>query len=77
MANFCNQTGRLPVDPELPIRLLLVGCGFDIRFERRLCEVVRSILAHRWFGNLEWNDRVPDHSAFPKNGVAVSESASG
>ncbi len=44
MAEFYSHTGRPPIDPELLIRMLLVGYCFGIRSERRLCEEVRHIV---------------------------------
>ena len=38
LADFCSHTGRPSIDPELLIRMLLVGYCFGIRSERRLCE---------------------------------------
>jgi transposase len=63
----CSHTGLPPMDPELTIRMLLVGYGFGIRSERRLCEEVHLNLAHRWFCRLGLEDKVPDHSSFAKN----------
>ena len=67
LADFYSHTGRPSVDPELLIRMLLVGYCFGIRSERRLCEEVHLNLAYRWFCRLDLNDRVPDHSTFSKN----------
>ena len=67
LADFYNHTGRPSVDPELLIRMLLVGYCFGIRSERRLCEEVHLNLAYRWFCRLDLNDRIPDHSTFSKN----------
>jgi transposase len=67
LADFYSHTGRPSVDPELLIRMLLVGYCFGIRSERRLCEEVHLNLAYRWFCRLELGDRVPDHSTFSKN----------
>ena len=67
LAEFYSHTGRPSVDPELLIRMLLVGYCFGIRSERRLCEEVHLNLAYRWFCRLDLNDRVPDHSTFSKN----------
>jgi hypothetical protein len=55
------------VDPELMMRMLLVGYCFGIRSERRLCEEVHLNLAYRWFCRLGLEDAVPDHSTFSKN----------
>jgi transposase len=64
---FYSHTGRPSIDPELMIRMLLVGYCFGIRSERRLCEEVDLNLAYRWFCRLGLEDEVPDHSSFSKN----------
>ena len=61
-----SHTGRPSIDPELMIRMLIVGYVFAIRSERRLCEEVRVNLAYRWFCGLGIEDRIPDHSAFSR-----------
>jgi transposase len=38
------------------IRMLIVGCVFAIRSERRLCAEVQVNLAHRWFCKLGLED---------------------
>ncbi len=43
---FYISTGRPSVDPELMIRMLLVGYCLGIRSERRLCEEVHLNLAY-------------------------------
>lgn len=67
LAPFYSHTGRPSIDPELMIRMLIVGYAFGIRSERRLCEEVRLNLAYRWFCRLGLEDAVPDHSTFSKN----------
>lgn len=66
LAPFYSHTGRPSVDPELMIRMLLIGYCFGIRSERRLCEEVQLNLAYRWFCRLSIEDKVPDHSTFSK-----------
>jgi hypothetical protein len=66
LASFYSHTGRPSIDPELMIRMLLVGYCFGIRSERRLCEEVHLNLAYRWFCRLWLEDTVPDHSSFSK-----------
>ncbi len=61
---FYSHTGRPSVDPELMIRMLLIGYVYGIRSERRLCEEVQLNLAYRWFCRLSIEDKVPDHSTF-------------
>ena len=67
LAPYYSAMGRPSVDPELMIRMLIVGYCYGIRSERRLCEEVRFNLAYRWFCRLDLTDSVPDHSTFSKN----------
>ena len=67
LAPFYSSMGRPSVDPELMIRMLIVGYCFGIRSERRLCEEVHLNLAYRWFCRLGLDGDVPDHSTFSKN----------
>lgn len=67
LAPFYSQIGRPSIDPELMMRMLIVGYCFGIRSERRLCEEVHLNLAYRWFCRLGLEDAVPDHSTFSKN----------
>src|SRR6266851_614875 len=62
LAPFYSTIGRPSIDPELMIRILVVGYCFGIRSERRLCEEVDLNLAYRWFCRLGLEDRVPDHT---------------
>src|ERR1700722_6567674 len=67
LAPFYSEMGRPSIDPELMIRMLIVGYCFGIRSERRLCEEVHLNLAYRWFCRLGLDGSVPDHSTFSKN----------
>jgi len=67
LAPFYSETGRPSIDPELLMRMLLVGYCYGIRSERRLCEEVHLNLAYRWFCRLGLDGAVPDHSTFSKN----------
>jgi transposase len=67
LAPFYSSTGRPSIDPELLVRMLLVGYCYGIRSERRLCEEVHLNLAYRWFCRLGLDGEVPDHSTFSKN----------
>jgi transposase len=64
---FYSEKVRPSIDPELMIRMLIVGYCFGIRSERRLCEEVHLNLAYRWFCRLGLDGDVPDHSTFSKN----------
>jgi len=67
LAPFYSHTGRPSIDPELMIRMLIIGYCLGIRSERQLCEEVKLNLAYRWFCRLSIEDSVPDHSTFSKN----------
>ena len=62
-----SRIGRPSIDPELMIRMLLIGYLYGIRSETRLCEEVHLNLAYRWFCRLGLEGRVPDRSSFSKN----------
>ncbi len=67
LRNFYSQTGRPSIDPEVLLRLLLVGYLYGITSERRLLDEVRMHLAYRWFTGLGFDRELPDHSTFSKN----------
>ena len=67
LAGHYSSTGRPSVDPELMLRMLLIGYLQGIRSERRLCEDVHLNLAYRWFCRLGPEGRVPNHSTLSKN----------
>jgi transposase len=67
LAAFYSTIGRPSIDPELMIRMLIIGYCFGIRSERRLCEEAHLNLAYRWFCRLGLDGHVPDHSTFSKN----------
>jgi len=67
LAPFYSHTGRPSIDPELMMRMLVVGYCFGVRSERRLCEEIHLNLAYRWFCRLGLEDAIPDHSTFSKN----------
>lgn len=66
LRGFYSHTGRPSIDPELIIRMLVIGYVMGIRSERRLCQEVHLNLAYRWFCRLGLEDKVPDHSTFSK-----------
>ena len=67
LAAYYSHTGRPSIDPELMMRMLIVGYCYGIRSERQLCEEVKLNLAYRWFCRLSIEDTVPEHSTFSKN----------
>lgn len=67
LKSLYSSTGRPSIDPEVLLRLLLVGYLYGITSERRLLEEVRMHLAYRWFTRLGFEQEIPDHSTFSKN----------
>jgi hypothetical protein len=59
---YYSQIGRPSIDPELMIRMLIVGYCFGLRSERRLTQEVELHLAYRWFCRLDLDDKVPHFS---------------
>jgi transposase len=66
LAAHYSHTGRPSIDPELMIRMLIIGYVFALRSERLLCREVKVNLAYRWFCGLGLEDKIPDHSAFSR-----------
>ena len=66
LASHYSSMGRPSIDPELMIRMLVVGYVFAIRSERLICREVQVNLAYRWFCKLGIEDTIPDHSAFSR-----------
>src|SRR6201990_1810434 len=66
LAPYYPKMGRPSIDPELMVRMLIIGYVFAIRSERAICRDVQVNLAYRWFCGLSIDDKIPDHSAFSR-----------
>ena len=66
LAPYYSHTGRPSIDPELMIRMLIVGYVFAIRSERQICAEVQVNLAYRWFCGLSIEEPIPNHSVFSR-----------
>jgi len=62
-----SDTGRPSIDPELLLRILLIGYLDGISSERKLVEELGMHLAWRWFTGLGFDQEIPHHSTFSKN----------
>ena len=62
-----SDMGRPSIDPELLLRILLIGYLYGITSERKLVEELRMHLAWRWFTGLGFDQEIPHHSTFSKN----------
>jgi transposase len=75
LKSFYSDIGRPSLDPELMIRLLIIGYCYVLRSERRLCQEAALHLAYRWFCRLDLGDKVPHHSTFSVNRLGASARA--
>ncbi len=66
LAPYYSPTGRPSIDPELMLRMLIVGTVFAIRSERQLCSELQVNMAYRWFCGLSIESTIPDHSVFSR-----------
>lgn len=64
---YYSEIGRPSVDPELMMRMLILGYCYGLRSERKLTQEVELHLAYRWFCRLDLDDKVPHHSTFSEN----------
>ena len=62
-----SNTGRPSIDPEVLLRILLLGYLYGITSERKLLEELRMHLAWRWFTGLGFDQEIPHHWTFSKN----------
>ena len=67
LAPYYSHTGRPSIDPELMLRMLIIGYVFAIRSERRICAEVQVNLAYRWFCRLGVEDAIPNPSVFSRS----------
>src|SRR5215207_5121577 len=75
LAPHYSSMGRPSIDPELMIRMLVVGYVFAIRSERLICREVQVNLAYRWFCKLgpRTLSRVIRHLRAPATSVSAME----
>jgi transposase len=67
LGSYYSEIGRPSIDPELMLRILIVGYCYGLRSERKLTQEVELHLAYRWFCRLDLDDKVPHHSTFSEN----------
>jgi transposase len=67
LRDFYSETGRPSIDPEVLLRILLIGYLYGVTSERRLVEELGMHLAWRWFTGLGFDQEIPHHSTFSKN----------
>jgi len=62
---YSSTLGRPSIDPELAVRMLLIGTLYDLG-DRELCQEIEMHAGMRWFCRLNFHDRVPDHSTLSR-----------
>jgi transposase len=62
---YSASLGRPSVDPELALRMMLLGRVYSLS-GRRLCDEIGMHVGMRWFCGLNLHDPVPDHSTLSK-----------
>jgi hypothetical protein len=67
LQDIYSETGRPSIDPELLLRIMLIGYLYGITSERKLVEELRVHLALRWFTGLGFDQDIPHHSTLSKN----------
>lgn len=64
-ACYATGRGRPSIDPELALRMMLLGVLYDMS-DRELCEEIQMHAGMRWFCRLNFHDPVPDHSTLSR-----------
>ncbi len=62
---YAAGKGRPGIDPELALRMMLLGVFYDLS-DRELCDEIAMHAGFRWFCRLNFHDPVPDHSTLSR-----------
>lgn len=62
---YAAGKGRPGIDPELALRMMLLGVLYDLS-DRELCDEIGMHAGFRWFCRLNFHDPVPDHSTLSR-----------
>jgi len=62
---YSANRGRPSIDPELALRMMLLGTLYDLG-DRELCEEIQMHAGMRWFCRLNFHDPIPDHSTLSR-----------
>ena len=63
---YCEDNGRPGIDPEVAVRLMLVGLLPGFVHDRRLMRETKVHLAIRWFIGYGLHEALPDHSSLTR-----------
>lgn len=62
---YSEHRGRPSIDPELALRMMLLGVLYDLG-DRELCTELQMHAGMRWFCGQDFHDPVPDHSTLSR-----------
>ncbi len=62
---YSAKRGRPSIDPELALRMMLLGVLYDLS-DRELCTEMQMHAGMRWFCGQNFHDPVPDHSTLSR-----------
>lgn len=62
---YSAKRGRPSIDPELALRMMLLGVLYDLS-DRELCTEMQMHAGMRWFCGQDFHDPVPDHSTLSR-----------
>jgi len=62
---YSANRGRPSIDPELALRMMLLGVLYDLG-DRELCTEMQMHAGMRWFCGQDFHDPVPDHSTLSR-----------
>jgi len=62
---YVTGKGRPSIDPELALRMMLLGTLYDLG-DRELCQEIQMHAGMRWFCRLDFHDSIPDHSTLSR-----------
>jgi transposase len=69
-----SHTGKPSIDTVIQVKMLLVGCLFDIRSERKLLtEEISLNLAYRWHIGYDLDEKCPTILYFQKQGSGLGK----
>ena len=64
---YCEDNGRLSVDPVVLFKIVLVQYTFGIRSMRQTIKEIEVNMVYRWFLGYDMTEKVPHFTTFGKN----------
>lgn len=64
---YCENNGRNCIDPVALFKLIFLKDLFGIKYMRETVKRAETDIAFRWFLNIPFHEKVPNHSTFSQN----------